>query len=161
MALGETVRAGHGRGNSISRGQGNLNHRRPSLAQDMRTNSGSSENSDRAFVGFSGPCNDEKPLASGNGVSFSIALAEPVLFLQGFEHADVGETERTTTMLRGSFHLRVTKSAKIKAINLNFRGRAETEWPEGQCLKFRRFPQIERNLTVAYRYPAQEDRVQG
>lgn len=72
---------------------------------------------------------DEKLLASGNGVSVSIALAEPMLFLQGFEQSEVGE--RTTTMLRGTLSLRVSKSAKIKAVSLNFRGRAETEWPEG------------------------------
>lgn len=72
---------------------------------------------------------DEKPLASGNGVSMSIALAEPVLYLQGFDQSDA--SNRTTTMLRGSFHLKVLKSAKIKAVTLKFRGKAETEWPEG------------------------------
>ena len=72
---------------------------------------------------------DEKPVASANGISISIALAEPVLYLQGFDQQDV--TNRTTTMLRGSFHLKVLKSAKIKAVTLKFRGRAETEWPEG------------------------------
>ena len=72
---------------------------------------------------------NEKPVASGNGVSVSINLAEPILFLQGFDPADF--EERNTTMLRGSLHLRVTKSAKIKTIYLKFRGRAETEWPEG------------------------------
>jgi hypothetical protein len=72
---------------------------------------------------------EEKPIAVGNGVSLSIALAEPVLFLQGFDQSELGN--QNTTMLRGSFHLRVSKPAKIKAISLTFRGRAETEWPEG------------------------------
>lgn len=71
----------------------------------------------------------EKPLASGNGVSLSIRLAEPVLFLQGFDQSELAN--QTTTMLRGSFHLRVTKSAKIKTVSLTFKGLAETEWPEG------------------------------
>lgn len=72
---------------------------------------------------------DEKPVASGNGVSISISLAEPVLFLQGFDQNDT--TSRNTTMLRGSLLIRVTKQAKLKSISLNFRGRSETEWPEG------------------------------
>ncbi|KAF2767106.1 hypothetical protein EJ03DRAFT_276834 [Teratosphaeria nubilosa] len=72
---------------------------------------------------------DEKPVASGNGVSISIHLAEPVLFLQGFDNAD--NTPGNTAMLRGSLHMRVTKSAKIKAVSLRFKGKATTKWPEG------------------------------
>ena len=102
---------------------------RPSLAENVRTASRDSVASTRSMTGISG-LEEEKPLASGNGVSLSISLAEPVLFLQGFDHSELGN--QTTTMLRGSFHLRVSKSAKIKAISLAFRGRAETEWPEGQ-----------------------------
>jgi hypothetical protein len=74
---------------------------------------------------------DEKPLASGNGVSIGIALAEPVLFLQGFDNGDL-QANRSTAMLRGSLHLRVSKPAKIKAVTLRFRGRATTKWPEGE-----------------------------
>jgi hypothetical protein len=72
---------------------------------------------------------DEKPVASGNGVSISISLAEPVLFLQGFDQNDTAS--RSTTMLRGSLLIRVAKQAKLKSISLNFRGRSETDWPEG------------------------------
>ncbi|KAG8530481.1 uncharacterized protein KY384_004984 [Bacidia gigantensis] len=72
---------------------------------------------------------DEKPIAAGNGVSLSISLAEPVLFLQGFDPSELAN--QTTSMLRGSFQLRVSKTAKIKTVSLSFRGRAETEWPEG------------------------------
>lgn len=72
---------------------------------------------------------DEKPIASGNGVSMAIHLAEPVLFLQGFDNAD--SSSGNTAMLRGSLHLRVQKSAKIKAVNLKFKGKAVTKWPEG------------------------------
>lgn len=72
---------------------------------------------------------DEKPIASGNGVSVGVHLAEPVLFLQGFENADHGPGN--TAMLRGGLHIRVQKSAKIKAITLKFKGTAVTKWPEG------------------------------
>jgi len=72
----------------------------------------------------------EKPLASGNGVSVSIVLAEPVLFLQGFDQTDL-QSNRSTAMLRGSLHLNVTKPSKIKTVSLRFRGRATTKWPEG------------------------------
>lgn len=72
---------------------------------------------------------DEKPIASGNGVSVGIHLAEPVLFLQGFENND--SSSGNTAMLRGSLHIRVTKPAKIKAVSLRFKGKAITKWPEG------------------------------
>jgi arrestin-related trafficking adapter 3/6 len=72
---------------------------------------------------------DEKPVANANGVAVIISLAEPVLFLQGYDAND--PTTHNTTMLRGSLLLRVTKQAKLKSISLNFRGKSETEWPEG------------------------------
>jgi arrestin-related trafficking adapter 3/6 len=100
---------------------------RPQLVEELRTVSGqtySAENS--TFV--SALC-DEKPIASANGLSISISLAEPVLYLQGFDQND--STSGTTTMLRGSLHLHVTKQTKLKSISLNFKGRSETEWPEG------------------------------
>ncbi|MCJ1310100.1 hypothetical protein MMC25_003761 [Agyrium rufum] len=84
---------------------------------------------------------DEKPVATGNGVSVSISLAEPVLFLQGFDHSDL--TNRNTTLLRGSLRLRVSKSAKIKSVSLAFRGKAITEWPEGIPPKKIEFQDVE------------------
>jgi len=74
---------------------------------------------------------DEKPVASGNGVSVGIALAEPMLFLQGFDQGDL-QANRSTAMLRGSLYLKVSKPAKIKSVTLCFRGRATTKWPEGE-----------------------------
>lgn len=70
-----------------------------------------------------------RPIAAGHGVAISVNLAEPVLFLQGFDRAD--SNTRSTAMLRGSLHLKVAKSAKIKAVSLKFRGQATTKWPEG------------------------------
>jgi hypothetical protein len=72
----------------------------------------------------------ERPIASGNGVSVSIAMAEPFLFLQGFDQGDM-TSNRSTAMLRGSLILKVSKAAKVKAVTLRFRGRATTKWPEG------------------------------
>lgn len=72
---------------------------------------------------------EEKPVASGHGVSVSVNLAEPVLFLQGFEPGEAAQ--RNTAMLRGTLHLKVAKSAKIKAVSLKFKGTACTKWPEG------------------------------
>ena len=76
----------------------------------------------------------EKPLASTSGgtVSLSIVLAEPVLFLRGYDQTE--HSERSSAMLRGSLVVRVTKPTKIKAIQLVFRGRIRTEWPEGTLL---------------------------
>jgi len=102
---------------------------RPSLVPDTRTESETSmaHGGQDANTGLPG---QEKIIASGNGVSLSIQLAEPVLFLQGFDTSELAQ--QSTTMLRGSFLLRVSKSAKIKTISLTFKGRAETEWPEGR-----------------------------
>lgn len=72
---------------------------------------------------------NEKPIASGNGVSIGVHLAEPVLFLQGFDNAE--HAPGNTAMLRGSLHLRVQKAAKIKAVTLKFKGKSTTKWPEG------------------------------
>jgi len=72
---------------------------------------------------------DEKPLASAGGVSIGVSLAEPVLFLQGYDLND--SSTRSTAMLRGSLHLKVVKAAKIKAVTLKFKGVSTTRWPEG------------------------------
>lgn len=100
---------------------------RPQLVEEARSVSGLPNNNDIS-VPVSALC-DEKPIASGNGLSISISLAEPVLYLQGFDQND--STSGTTTMLRGSLHLHVTKQAKLKSVSLNFRGKSETEWSEG------------------------------
>jgi len=128
MSTIESARRGSIRPSSIVGGPISGMIHRPSLAENVRTASTNSTVTIGSGLGIA-DAGEEKPIASGNGVSLSIALAEPVLFLQGFDQSDLGN--QTTTMLRGSFHLRVSKSAKIKTISLAFRGRAETEWPEG------------------------------
>lgn len=134
MAIPNEPRGGGGgrsRPQSVMGGPVSAMLHRPSLGGNTRTVSQNSTGSDSCPTGNAGGniYGQEKPLASGNGVALSIMLAEPVLFLQGYDQSELANS--TTTMLRGSFHLRVSKAAKIKAITLNFRGRAETEWPEG------------------------------
>ncbi|KAF2762805.1 hypothetical protein EJ05DRAFT_471765 [Pseudovirgaria hyperparasitica] len=92
---------------------------------------------------------DEKPLASGNGVSIAIHLTEPVLFLQGFDQNE--HSERSTAMLRGSLHLHVTKPTKIKTVTLNFAGRALTKWPEGIPPRKTEFE--EKNIVMKHVWP--------
>lgn len=111
MAILDGHQGGHERESSIAGGHGPS----PAVGERARSSSVKSE---------------EKPIASGNGVYLYISLAEPALYLQGFDHGD--SSNRTTAMLRGTFRLKVTKSAKIKSVTLSFRGRAETEWPEGK-----------------------------
>ncbi|KAK5291881.1 hypothetical protein LTR16_002046 [Cryomyces antarcticus] len=101
---------------------------RPALAETVRTASGRS-NVSSTSTALASAAAEEKPLASGNGITVGIALAEPVLFLQGFEQQD--RASGSTAMLRGSLRLKVAKSAKIKAVTLKFKGRAMTKWPEG------------------------------
>jgi hypothetical protein len=110
----------------------------------------SPRNSIASYPGSSNRMPEEKPLASGNGISISIALAEPVLFLQGFEQGDL-MANRSTAMLRGSLHLRVQKASKIKAVTLRFRGRAITKWPEGIPPKKTEFE--EENINMSHTWP--------
>ncbi|KAL9073517.1 MAG: hypothetical protein Q9157_004722 [Trypethelium eluteriae] len=123
MVVTETLRTG-ARPSISSPVSGSMS--RPSLA-DTATRSTASNVSGR--VQSSNAIHDEKPIASGNGISASVSLAEPALFLQGFEQHDT--SSGNTAMLRGNLHLRVSKSAKIKAVTLKFKGKATTKWPEG------------------------------
>ena len=132
MTSGDGSRRATGRPSSIAGGPISGMTHRPSLVQDVRRVSANSISSNGSGSAIMPTMGEEKPIASGNGVSLSIALAEPVLFLQGMDQSELGN--QTTTMLRGTFHLRVSKSAKIKTVSLAFRGRAETEWPEGETL---------------------------
>ena len=126
MTGGEGAGNARGRGSTTTGAPPRGIELRPSLVENGRPASTVSTTSNSGVGGAGG---EERTLASGNGVSLSVALAEPVLFLQGFDQNDLAD--RTTTMLRGTLHLRVSKSAKIKTITLNFRGQAETDWPEG------------------------------
>lgn len=92
---------------------------------------------------------DEKPIVSGNGVSVAIHLAEPVLFLQGFENPD--HAPGNTAMLRGALHIRVQKAAKIKTVSLKFKGTAVTKWPEGIPPKKTEFE--EKDTIMAHTWP--------
>jgi hypothetical protein len=100
---------------------------RPALIESQRSSGRSAKNILSSSVRN---VSEEKPLASGNGISVGVGLTEPVLFLQGFEQAE--SSERSTAMLRGTLNLRVTKPSKVKAITLKFRGKATTKWPEGK-----------------------------
>lgn len=75
----------------------------------------------------------QKPVASGSGVACSIRLAEPNVFLTGFDHDGHNRPEdrNATALLRGTLQLSVSKNIKIKAITLKLVGKARTEWPEG------------------------------
>ncbi|KAL7919600.1 hypothetical protein ACQKWADRAFT_315544 [Trichoderma austrokoningii] len=74
-----------------------------------------------------------KPVATGSGVACSILLAEPNLFLSGFDHSghERRESRAGTALLRGRMQLTISKNVKIKAVQLKLVGRARTEWPEG------------------------------
>ena len=132
------------RGSSIVGGPISGMVHRPRLADDVHRASASSATAEPTISITS--LASEKPIVSGNGVSISISLAEPVLYLQGFDQNDT--SSRSTTMLRGSMLLRVTKQAKVKTISLNFRGRSETDWPEGRAAL--RFLQLVRLITCRH-----------
>lgn len=111
------------RGNSLA--SSTMHSRsRPVFTDSIRTMSTQSGGSDSSVQILE----HEKPIASGNGISVYVTLAEPCLYLQGFDGHDASSR---TTMLRGQLHIRVTKSAKLKKLWLKFSGRSETHWPEG------------------------------
>lgn len=115
---------------------------------------------DRASRTASAVVPEQKPVASGNGVSVSISLAEPVLFLQGFDQNDT--SNRSTAMLRGSLHLKVAKSTKLKAISLKFKGTAVTSWPEGIPPKKLEFQEVDTLMSHTWpffnaQFPSAED----
>lgn len=74
-----------------------------------------------------------KPTASGGGLSCTILLAEPNVFLTGFDHDGQTrhESHNSTALLRGKLQLNVSKNTKVKAVTLKLLGKARTEWPEG------------------------------
>lgn len=74
----------------------------------------------------------EKPLAAANNISLWINLAEPTVYLSGFDYDGRGQIpQNSSSILRGRLVLVVAKSVKIKAITMTFSGKARTEWPEG------------------------------
>jgi arrestin-related trafficking adapter 3/6 len=70
-----------------------------------------------------------KTLCNRGTAIISVHLAEPVLYLTGFEASEYAD--RSPAMLRGSLIVKLLKPSKIKTITLVFKGRARTEWPEG------------------------------
>ncbi|KAK3374598.1 hypothetical protein B0H63DRAFT_253753 [Podospora didyma] len=74
-----------------------------------------------------------KPVASGSGLSCSILMAEPNVFLTGFDHDGHArhESHNSSALLRGKLQLNVSKNVKIKSVTLKLVGKARTEWPEG------------------------------
>ncbi|PGG99349.1 hypothetical protein AJ80_09387 [Polytolypa hystricis UAMH7299] len=69
----------------------------------------------------------EKVIATGNGVSISIALAEPIIFLDTIHDRRRSKTK----LLRGTLRLKVSKPVKVKKIYLTFKGLSQVFWPQG------------------------------
>ncbi|PKS13336.1 hypothetical protein jhhlp_000107 [Lomentospora prolificans] len=75
-----------------------------------------------------------KPVASSSGITCSILMAEPNVFLAGLDHdgrARRGNRPTGTALLRGKLQLVLTKNIKIKTVQLKLAGKTRTEWPEG------------------------------
>lgn len=72
---------------------------------------------------------NERVVATGNGITVSVALAEPLVFLPGYDHND--PSTKRSAILRGHLHIKTTKSVKVKKVSICFRGQAQTDWPDG------------------------------
>lgn len=101
------------------------------LMQSHMSNSSSSARSLKSVM--SSVTEVSRPVASGSGLACSIILAEPNVFLSGFDHDGHSrhESANSTALLRGKLQLNVSKNVKIKSVTLKLSGRARTEWPEG------------------------------
>lgn len=101
-----------------------------SMTGGVATRPASPDHSPEPDVSTSFPAlRNEKVVATGNGITASVALAEPVLFLPGYDHND--PSTKKSAILRGHLHIKTTKSVKIKKVSVCFRGHAQTDWPDG------------------------------
>jgi hypothetical protein len=67
---------------------------------------------------------DEEVATSAHGITVALALAEPVVYLP---HVDPVDTR--SVMLSGRLRLRLTRTVKIKKIELVFKGIAQQKKP--------------------------------
>ncbi|KAK6512175.1 hypothetical protein TWF481_001066 [Arthrobotrys musiformis] len=126
-STGRVVAIGGGNTGIPSHQHALLSHSPRSSGTSLATRHGRS-----GSVGSTISCPSEKPLASTSGgqVTLDIRLAEPYLFLQGYDPHHQ-HTVGGPALLRGTLVVKVTKAAKFKSITLTFKGRARTDWPEG------------------------------
>lgn len=89
------------------------------------------------------------PHAESKSVKLYIILAEPHLFLEGFEKAEY--QSRPPAILRGCLFLRILHPVKIKDITLKFKGTSRTEWPEG--IPPRKVENIEEKGLINHTWP--------
>ena len=78
------------------------------------------------------PIRNEKIVATSSGLTMGIALIQPVLYIESYEHND--PSTKKLAILRGQLHLKVTKCVKIQKIAVRLRGHAQTDWPKGACV---------------------------
>ncbi|KAJ5900383.1 arrestin domain protein [Penicillium subrubescens] len=69
---------------------------------------------------------DEEVATSAHGITVALALAEPVVYLPHFDPADT-----RSVMLSGHLRLRLTRTVKIKKVELVFKGVAQKKIPNG------------------------------
>ncbi|KOG98338.1 Aly1p [Saccharomyces eubayanus] len=84
---------------------------------------------------------DAVPLVQTTTLQVFVKLAEPIVFLKGFESN--GLSEIAPSILRGSLIVRVLKPNKLKSISITFKGISRTEWPEGIPPKREEFSDVE------------------
>lgn len=84
---------------------------------------------------------DAVPLVQTTTLQVFVKLAEPIVFLKGFETN--GLSEIAPSILRGSLIVRVLKPNKLKSISITFKGISRTEWPEGIPPKREEFSDVE------------------
>ncbi|KAJ5318001.1 hypothetical protein N7508_002509 [Penicillium antarcticum] len=72
---------------------------------------------------------NEEVMTSADGITVTLALAEPVVYLPHLDSADPATAR--SVMLSGHLRLRLTKTIKIKKVELVFKGVAQTKISDG------------------------------
>ena len=68
------------------------------------------------------------PSTSNNAFTLSLELAEPILYMEGFEYPHTNV--HRSAVLRGFMRLNVIKKTDMSEVSLDFRGVSQTVWPE-------------------------------
>lgn len=90
------------------------------------------------------------PMAQTTTIRVYVKLAEPTLFVQGFESWSV--KERLPTLLRGCLIVRFLRTAKVRSINLSLRGYSKTFWPQGSASDSPLEP-VDKNEIINHTWP--------
>ena len=110
-----------------------LDANQPEYVSQFRNMLSPTADTSKFFTSFpfkpSGIIGASSTIPDKNPMSLHMELAEPIIFLTGFDQHDM--LSRPPVLLRGRLIATVTKKVKVRAITLRLNGKGRTNWPEG------------------------------